>query len=97
MAQTLGTEDLNVINSKKVQAFVSYALDQQGFYRENDVSKVTMVNAPYRMYAYDKHDGVLYVVNETGNYAVTLTREQIRPMTSAKKSIITIPPIIERV
>jgi lipoprotein len=27
MAQTLGTEDLNVINSKKVQAFVSYALD----------------------------------------------------------------------
>ena len=41
MAQTLGTEDLNVINSKKVQAFVSYALDQQGFYRENDVSKVT--------------------------------------------------------
>lgn len=80
MAQTLGTEDLNVINSKKVQAFVSYALDQQGFYRENDVSKVTMVNAPYRMYAYDKHDGVLYVVNETGNYAVTLTREQIRLM-----------------
>ena len=59
MAQTLGTEDLNVINSKKgPKPFVSYALDQQGFYREKDVSKVTMVNAPYRMYAYDKHDGV---------------------------------------
>lgn len=80
MAQTVGTEDLKIVEANHLKAFVCYTLDEQGLYRECNVEDVAMVKAPYRMYAYDKHGGVLYVVSAAGNFAVELTREQVRLM-----------------
>lgn len=79
-AQVNGDLTFDASNSTSRKAFEYHVKNESGLYVKSNISEVEEVRGSYRMYAYDKHNEVLYVVNEVGNFAITLSREQVRLM-----------------
>ena len=79
-AQVDGNLTFDASNSTSRKAFEYHVKNESGLYVKSNISEVEEVRGSYRMYAYDKHNEVLYVVNEVGNIAITLSREQVRLM-----------------
>ena len=79
-AQVDGNLTFDASNSTSRKAFEYHVKNESGLYVKSNISEVEEVRGSYRMYAYDKHNEVLYVVNEVGNFAITLSREQVRLM-----------------